>query len=125
MRAHERRVGEQVARGAVKGQPAALEHDETIGDLRERVGVVAGEDDRGPSVGSRAHGPETGCAGTGIEPGRGLVKQQQPRVQRQCGGNGHAALLAAGEREGRAGTELVQGEPHESEGTRGAPARIV
>ena len=115
MVAHEGRVGEKVARGAVEGDAAVLEHDEAVGDLGERVGVVAGNDHGGAVLRCGAHGVEAGAAGARVEPGGRLVEQEQPRAQREHGGDRDAPLLAAGEREGRARAQLVQGKPHERE----------
>ena len=124
MSTHERGVGEELARGPVERDAALLQDDQAVGDLRERVGVVARHDDRRPRVCRGAHGAQTGAAGTGVQAGSGLVEQQQRRPQRQHRGDGHASLLPAGERQGRAAGELVEGETHEREGARGPLAGL-
>ena len=88
-------------------QVAVLEHADLVADGEGFLLVVGDQDGAGAArLEDLAHLVAEAAAQLDVEVGEGLVEQQQARLRRQCAGQGHALLLAAGQ---FMGVALAQG----------------
>ena len=91
------RLFQHVTCGATFHDLSVRHDDHVVGDRFREVDVVGREEQRAPGGGERAQGVGECAAAGGIERRRGLVHEQQRRIERQGAGNGHALRLAAGD----------------------------
>ena len=94
------RVGEDVARRAFFDQAPGVEHADALAEARHQAQVVGDQQDGGVNAAAQLldQVEDLGLDG-GVEPGGGLVEDQQMGVHGQRHGDDHALLLAARELE--------------------------
>ena len=90
-------LGDQLIVRALLGQLAVLDDEDDVG-VADRVEVM-GDDDRRPALHQFSRAPMTACSDSGVQPGRGLVENQDRRVADDGAGDGDALALAAGQRD--------------------------
>ena len=83
--------------------PVFPQDQDPRGNLRDGVEIVGGCDHCPPLSFRRQDEIHKGPAGSGVEPGRGLVQQEDLGVHHQHGREGNLLLLAAGQGKRRPG----------------------
>src|SRR6185312_3025736 len=95
------RVQEHVGHRAVFHDAAGIEHRHAVADAAHHVHLVGDQHDGELEFAiDRGQQIEHGRRGLRVERAGGLVAQQDLRAVRQCAGDAHALLLAAGELRG-------------------------
>ena len=91
------RLAEHLRRRPLDQHLAVVEEDDLRGHRRGEADLVGDDQhgDAGPR--QRAHDVQHLAGQLGVERRGRLVEEQDPRLQRQRPGDGHALLLAAGE----------------------------
>jgi len=114
----------QRGRGAGRDHLTRAQDDQTVGEVLRLVHVVGGEEDRRPLVAEALdHRPEV-APSLRIEPGRGLVEEQELGVADDAERHVDPAPLATRERPD-AGVVLLAQPHHLDRGVHGARVRVV
>ncbi len=91
-------AGDEVARGAFRGDLAVVHDDQAVAQLLRLVHVVRGEDERDAALLEVEQAVPDDVPCLRVEPGGGLVEYQDVRVVDEAPGDREAALHAAGQR---------------------------
>ena len=99
---------------AVLLDASVAHHDQPVGEGHRFLLVVRDQEGRGPdALEDLAHLEPGALPQGGVQAGEGFVQQDQLRARRECSGQGHALLLAAGELVRQA--VLEEGQAHEAQ----------
>src|SRR5690606_3522494 len=93
--------------GAAEGQAPAAHEEQPIADA-QRLGAVGGEHDRPPLVGDPPQGRQDLPVQRRVEPGGGLVEEQQARLAQELERERDALALPAREARGGALAAALQ-----------------
>src|SRR6266496_3600753 len=100
----------ELVRCAGGRDPAAVDHDDVVGELVGLLHVLGGEHDRDAVADQVPDHPPQVAAAPGVQPGGRLVQVDDPRAADQAGGQVEAAPHAAGVGLGGPGRGLAERE---------------